>query len=503
MNQRKAGAALSCISLIINAGITFVYVPLLLFYISDSEYGVYELIGSLIAYLSVMDMGLSATLSRFYVETEVKEGRKGVENLLATSGIIYLLLTFVVVAISVALNLSLDLYFGESFTQSELALAHSMMWVVTANCAIVLPGNWFLAILNANELFVFSKLMATAKYLLQLVCVFAVLALGSGAFGVVVAQTVVNALIVVSYAFYSMRKSPYRPRLHCWNNRLVWQLFSFSFFILLNLIFDQVFWKTGQIFLGAFSGPLSVASYAITCKLITAYMQLSVGVSSVFLPHLTRLSAQSEDMAQINDLFVKVGRIQFVLEFSVFAGFAVVGNQFVVLWAGEAFSDVYICTLILMACILISQTQNLGIFVLQAKNKMGFRAGLYTVMAIADIALTIPAAISYGPLGCAIVSGVVLLIGSVPIMNMYYARVIRIDVKRFYLEIIGLIPSLLLPAVVAAVLAQTIHVSSWFSFAAVAIVYCSIEVGSLWLFGFNSYEKGLVSGVIKKLKDRP
>ena len=70
INQRRAGAVLSYVALIINAITTLVYTPVILSFLSQSEYGVYQLIGSIIAYLSVMDMGLSTTLSRFYVEAK-------------------------------------------------------------------------------------------------------------------------------------------------------------------------------------------------------------------------------------------------------------------------------------------------------------------------------------------------------------------------------------------------------------------------------------------------
>ena len=111
VNQRRAGAILSYVALVVNAITTFIYTPLILSFLTTSEYGVYQLIGSIIAYLGVMDMGLSTTLSRFYVEEKVKEDSDHVENLLAMSACIYGVLTLLSVGVGIAFDFLLPTLF--------------------------------------------------------------------------------------------------------------------------------------------------------------------------------------------------------------------------------------------------------------------------------------------------------------------------------------------------------------------------------------------------------
>jgi O-antigen/teichoic acid export membrane protein len=206
VNQRRAGAVLSYVALIVNAVTTFVYTPLILSFLTTGEYGVYQLIGSIIAYLGVMDMGLSTTLSRFYVEARVKEDELHVENLLAMTMVIYGVLTVLSVAVGVAFDLLLPTFFGQSFTESELALAHQMMLLVLLNCIVVLPGNYFLAVINANERFVFARTLRIVRYLLQFASVIAVLELGQGAIGVLAVQVSLNLLVDIAYIVYYRAK---------------------------------------------------------------------------------------------------------------------------------------------------------------------------------------------------------------------------------------------------------------------------------------------------------
>ena len=83
MDEKKIGICLSYLSIILNAVIGFMYVPLLLFYIGISEYGLYQLIGSFIAYFSIMDFGLTSAVVRFYSKYKAVGDKISMENVLA------------------------------------------------------------------------------------------------------------------------------------------------------------------------------------------------------------------------------------------------------------------------------------------------------------------------------------------------------------------------------------------------------------------------------------
>ena len=85
MNERKIGILLSYANILLHAVLGFIYVPILLHYIGKSEYGLYQLMGSLIAYFSVMDFGLSAAVIRFYAKYKALKDSIGMENILAIS----------------------------------------------------------------------------------------------------------------------------------------------------------------------------------------------------------------------------------------------------------------------------------------------------------------------------------------------------------------------------------------------------------------------------------
>ena len=77
INQLKAGALLSYVSIVLNNIIGLVYTPFMLRMMGQVEYGLYSLAASVVAYLTVLDLGFANAIVRYTakyrVEGKVKE----------------------------------------------------------------------------------------------------------------------------------------------------------------------------------------------------------------------------------------------------------------------------------------------------------------------------------------------------------------------------------------------------------------------------------------------
>ena len=90
--QRKLGTLLSYAMLFCNTIINLAYVPILLTFIGISEFGLYRLLGSIIAYFNVLDFGLSTTIIRFLVKYRVENDQKCIDKLITMSLILYMII---------------------------------------------------------------------------------------------------------------------------------------------------------------------------------------------------------------------------------------------------------------------------------------------------------------------------------------------------------------------------------------------------------------------------
>ena len=62
VNQVRAGAILSYVSMAVSTILSLVYAPIMKGQLGTSEYGVYGSVGPIIAYLLLLSMGLGITL---------------------------------------------------------------------------------------------------------------------------------------------------------------------------------------------------------------------------------------------------------------------------------------------------------------------------------------------------------------------------------------------------------------------------------------------------------
>lgn len=490
------GAVLSYVSMGINILIQFAYVPLLLHFLSKNEYGLYQLIGSLIAYMAVMDFGLSTTIVRYYSKYKALKDKQGEENILAIFSTIYAIITLGCVLIGIALYFTIDSVYGNTLSITEMYSAKIMFLILLGNIAITLPANIFTAVITVHERFVFLRLVAILQTCLKPLVVISVFAYEASAINLVIINTVFNLFVISCNIYYCYKKLNLKIKFHYWDKMLVKEVLAFSFFIFLNAIVDQIYWKTSQLVLGAVIGTAAVAIYAIAIQLDMAFMNFSTGISGVFLPKLSAIVATTKNMTAIDDLFIKIGRIQYLILALICSGFLVYGKQFIVLWAGESFEESYYIAAIIMVALIIPLIQNLGISIMQAMNKHAFRAKIYVIIALLNFAISIPLAHKYGGIGCAIATSGALLLGNGLLINIYYYKVIHLDIFRFFKEILKLTIPVLIVVFISLILEKFVTNVSIPILVGKITMYSILYGIVLWKFGMNKYEKSLIAGLV-------
>lgn len=498
MNQRKAGVILSYISMGANALIGFIYIPLLLAFLTKEQYGLYQLVGSMIAYIAIMDFGLANTTVRYYSRLRALKDTCGQENLLATMLRLYMGIAGAIIVVGIVLLYVLLPFYTKTLSAADLITAKYVYWIMLFNLAIVIPGHIFSAIIQSHEKFIFLRGCHLLNIILQPLLVYIVLHFKASIVVLVVVQTFCNLGLFVANAYYSIFKLRARFRLHKWDGKFVKEILFFSFFIFLNAIMDQVYWKTGQLILGAVIGTLVVAIYSVTVQLIIGYIGFSANVSNVFLPKLSALATE-DNMEEINAIFLKVGRLQFYIVMLIFWGFLLFGRQFIHLWVGNSFMPAYLYTVILMAALIVPLVQNTGILILQAKNKHAFRAIVFVIIAILNVCISIPLAKQYGALACACVTAGCLLLGQGLILNIYYAK-LGIHILTFFGHICKIFMAMLPPVILAGWLLHKLPVyPSVIMLAVQIILFVVLYALAMWTLAMNNYEKNLILTPLKRI----
>lgn len=501
MNQRKAGVILSYLSMGINSLIQLIYVPMLLYYLTKDQYGIYQLMGSLIAYLSVMDFGLANTTTRYLSQAYSKQDNASAKCIIDTSHTLYILIAGFIVLFGVGFYSFIPVLYAQSLGPADLLIAKQVFLIMLVNLAITIPANVFVATINAHERFVFLRGLNLIKVILQPLLVWAILSWKASVLNLVLAQTVFNIAVVIINYFYCKVKLNISFSLNTKNRKLMREMAGFSFFVFLHSIMDAIFWRLGQLVLGAVVGAAAVANYAIAMQLTVFSIFLPTNMSGVFLPQLSAIASKTKDMTQINAIFCKLGRLQYMFIMLLLIGFAFLGKTFIMLWVGPGYDVCYYVALLLISSYILDVSQNIGIPILQALKKHAFRAYIYIAMAALNIALCIPLAKRYGEIGCALATVICLIIGSGFAINWYYARV-GLDLKKFFYNLLSISKGIVISVAVIIAINYIMPIKdTWYNFLLHGVIITAVYAVTMWFLSFNQYEKDLVIKPLGKIKE--
>ena len=499
MNERKIGILISYINIVLHAVIGFIYVPLLLHYIGKSEYGLYQLIGSFIAYFSIMDFGLTAAVVRFYAKYKAVNDKVGMENILAVAARGYGIIALILFISGVICYINLDIIFAASMTIAELTTAKTLFLLLLFNIVITLITMMFRAVINANEKFLFLKGTETLQMVLQPVLVVLILQQYPSAVAVAIVQTFLNICLIIARVYYCFIKLKIKIKFHYLDKQLLNDIKKLALSVFIVVLIDQVFFKTNQIILGIVSGTAAVAVYSISSLIYMNYMALSTAISGVYLPHVTEIVAKNEPVKKLSDLFIKIGRYQYYLLALVASGFIIFGRDFINIWAGNDFEEAYWITLLIIVPFTIDLIQNIGLSIIQAQNRYDFRAKVYFAMGLFNLCFAIPLAKQYGGTGCAFATGLSMFLGNGLIMNWYYLNVTKLDILRFWKEIGNISLYIICLTLVGYGLYNYQNVDSIIEFIMAIAVYTVIYSLVIYTFCMNVSEKEKVLSVVNKI----
>ena len=502
VNQLKAGVVLNYVVIILNTVVGLLYTPYMLRMMGQSEYGLYSLVASVIAYLTVLDLGFGNAIVRYTAKFRAEKKTEEQYEMFGMFFLLYLVIGIIAFGIGLGLYFNVDTLFGNTMTAVELGRARIMMLLLVANLAFTFPMSIWGSIIQAYEDFVFQKSLNIIRIILNTVVMICLLHFGYKAVAMVVVQTIFNILTLVINFIYCRRKLNihiyFRFKHFHWG--FLKEVAIYSFWIFLNAIIDRVYWSTGQFVLGAMVGTAAVAVFAIAIQLEGMYMQFSTAISSVFLPKVTAMVATNRSRKEISDLFIRTGRIQYIVLAYILSGFIIFGRQFIELWAGAGYSDAYIISLLFFIPLTVPLIQNLGITILQARNEMKFRSVLYIIIALVSLAMQIMLTRFFGGIGCAMGVSGALVVGQILIMNVYYRRRQDLDIKTFWKEIskMSIIPIVLIFSSML-VIRHFFALDSWgkliLGIAAFSLVYIPL----FFRFSMTDGERNLFISMVHKI----
>lgn len=507
-NEIKIGTLLSYLQMGLNIVVGLLYTPVMIKLLGQSEYGLYNTVASTISMLSLLSLGFNSSYIRYYARYKAKKDEKAINRLNGLFLIIFSVIAIVALICGLYISKHLTVIFSDGLTDKEYGTAYVLMIISTVSLAISFINSVFTSIIAAHEKFIFQKLVSMLTTVASPLVTLPILLMGYRSIALVAVSLALNILSTVINLYYVLRKLGEKFWLRQNDKKLFGEIFSYTIFIAINLMIDQINWNIDKLLLGRFKGTAAVAIYSVGFSLYSYYQSFSVSISNVFTPKIhiivnSTKESLEEQRKQLTNLFIKVGRIQFLILGLILTGFIFWGRIFITqIWAGKQYNESYYVALLLMIPATIALIQNLGIEIQRAQNKHRFRSVVYSGMAIINLGFSIVLCQMYGAIGSAIGTAISLVIANGIIMNIYYHKQCNIDIVKFWKSIGRMSCGLILPISIGVIMSVFFTSKSLGVFFLEIIIYVIVYIVSMRLFALNDFEINLFEGSIKKICQR-
>ncbi|KAB8288017.1 Polysaccharide biosynthesis protein [Bifidobacterium ramosum] len=494
VSQRKVGAILGYVNVIAKNLVNLLYTPLLLHFIGKGDYGVFQMTNSTVVSLSLLSMGFTSAYVRFYSRRKARNDEAGIRRLNGMYLIVFLTIMLICLLCGVFLWANTETLFSKGLTSGEIELAKTLILIMVLNLSLSFPASVFDSYIMVHERFVFQQSRQLFSTLAIPCVAITLLICGFGAAGVAFAWLIVSTVLLLLNIRYAIQSLHMRFSF----GRFDWALFKaigiFSFWIFLNQIFDLVNNNVPNFLLGAMTGSGAVAVFAIAVQIRNIFFMLSTTMSNVFIPKINRMVATENNNRKLTELMTRVGRYQMILFCFVYGGFALVGQYFIRIWAGESFGDAYWMILIMTLPVAIPLTQNTGIEIQRAKNRHKMRSLIYILTSVIDIIISIVFIPSFGYWATTWGYVASIVLGTGLFMNWYYHYRIGLDMTYFWTHMLPIIAVCAGVLAVSGLISYLTQIHGLVGFLLYGALYCALYVLAIWLFITTSDERRVLTG---------
>ena len=490
----KKGAIISYVAIFLNIAITFFYTPWMIKMIGVSYYGLYSLTISFISYF-LLDFGLQQAVQRFIAKYRAEGDEDKVAKMVGITTRVYLIIDIVILLVLIILYF----FISNIFTglDSEEINKLKGLYVIAATFSVL---NFVFkpmgGAMMAYEYFVEERLLELINKvgLVLLVCI--ALYFGAGVYALVFINGSVSLFVSIAKFYVFRKKSKLQIQWSYFDKTELKGIFTFSVWTFGSVLAQRMRFSLIPTVLGIFSNTAEIAVFALGASLEGMVFTIASGINGLFLPKVSRM-AHMNNSVEILRLMVRVGRIMLYLIGLIFGGFLVLGKDFILLWVGDQFTNVYYILIFLIVSNIVSLTQNIGENLIYVDNKVKESALLIFATSLIGLIVACILAPNYGAVGCAFGTGFGLCLYQV-LINLFYHRRMNIDIICFFKEChIKIMPLLIILIGLLYYIKSLVDITTWSGLFVTGSLFAAIYLVICYCFLFNDEEKALCTSLMR------
>ena len=486
---------------IINLGVWFVLTPFILSQLGESLYGLWVLVGSVVAYGFLLDFGINAAVTKYVAEYRAREEGEMAHTIIATALWTNTGLGLLVIFVSVLFAPLFTSVFNVA--RSEQQTATWLFLLAGIGVGITIPGATVTAVLRGLQRFDLINLIGVTASLVSAGAMFLVLRLGGGVIGLALVAIFVTLLVQLLSIWFTYRIAP--------ELRFGWfgpsrsqlkTLVSYSSSLFLMNLGGYLESRSGEIVIGSFLPVSAVTPYNLARRLSALPQTFAEQFLTLLLPMASEIHAK-EEAAQLRSLYIVSTRVTLAISLSASIVLVILVKPLLTAWVGVEYAKYSYLVIILAAASLIDTTTWPAGFVLQGMARHSPLAAMTIASGIANLTLSILLVNRLGLLGVALGTLIPTTVICLGFVTPYAMRVIGTSARDMYTRVLwpSLIP--IIPMGILMIgLREALDPASLIMVLLVGAVGASVYLGVYLCMGATEFERGVVHRITKKIISR-
>lgn len=332
---------------VIALGTWFFLTPFVLRHLGQSTYGIWILVGSLVAYGSIFDFGIAGAITKYVAQYHTQKDYEQAHTLVATALWLFTGSGLIVMLLGAILAPWFPWLFHVPPGQSNTA--SWAVFLAGISLGISLPAAATTAVLRGLQRFDLVNVLNIAGTMIYAAAVLAILMLGGGLVGIVAATIPVTLLMQIPAIWMIYRIAPelkYGWRGASRENTRTVAGFSSALFVI--NIAGQLQQKTDEVVIGAYLPISSVTPYGIAHRLSDNTQVLTDQFMKVLMPLASQLNSE-HDHARLRLLYITSTRLALACFLVIGGCIVVMAGPFLTLWVGPAYASAVPLVILLTA----------------------------------------------------------------------------------------------------------------------------------------------------------
>jgi len=481
-----------------SAVVSFFLGPYILGKLGATSYGIWALIGSLVGYFGLLDLGVRSAVTKFVASYHSAGNHAGASDVKSAALLAFTMAGLLAIVVALAISPFVERIF--SIPPGSEQTARVAIVIMAANIAVALVTGVYGGILTARHRFdlsnavnVIGVIVRSAAIVIALetsqtmaanadqgIIILAVIQLFSSIVQLILAR-------ILSRKAYREAQTSIRRAFSPENLK---RIFSFGLMSSGLHVLGSTAHNSALILIGALLPVAMVTYYSIAESLAEYTRQILSGITHTVMPMVGSLEGAGQ-VESVKRVFVDGTRYGSLVVLPIIATFIVRGESFISLWMGTEYGRIsgQILTIVSVALWAMVGYQVCTTVMIGLGKQKGMMP-IFGIEAVANIALSIVLIQKIGVLGSAWGSLIPRLFVALVLVVAYAKRVLHISIREYYLDSVARPIVAILPfaAVSYGVEATWPAGNLAVFFLQVALVFPVAMLGC-WIFGLKADER--------------